>query len=230
MTAPAGSIKAYWAHYVLNDSTAGSRGNTQSSVGAFESLWNHCKQHLVALFAPAPPLRGGKRDHGTRANTCTMTVRQLRAQGDVDRVFLSLRKHCVSCRTYRVPIHVNSRAPLARSLLTDTEFPSEDIDSPSWDTDCPSGCIHSLSWDTDCPSGGIDSPSWHADCPSGCIDSHSWGTDYPSVGMDCPSGTIGPSPGAIIWLSAIVADASSQGVLLQLLCGRSCNPPAAARS
>ena len=120
---PAGNIKAHWNHYVLNDSTAGSRGNTPSSVGAFESLWNHCKQHLVALFAPAPPLRGGKRDHGTRANTCTMTVRQLRAQGDVDRVFLSFRKHCVSCRTYRATIHVNSRAPRVRSLLTGHRLP-----------------------------------------------------------------------------------------------------------
>ena len=48
--------------------------------------------------------------------------------------------------------------------------------------------------------------------------------------MGCASGTIDPSSGAIIWLSAIVVDASSQGVLLQLLCGRSCNPHAAALS
>ena len=123
MPTPAGSIKAPWGHYFLNDSTAGSRGNTQSSVGAFGSLRNRCEQHLVALFAPAPPLRGGKRDHGTRANTCTMTVRQLRAQGDVDRVFLPLRKHCVSCRTYRATIHVNSRAPRVRSLLTGRRLP-----------------------------------------------------------------------------------------------------------
>ena len=71
----------------------------------------------------APPLRGGKRYHGTRANTCTMTVRQLRAQGDTDRVFLSLRIHSASCLTYRVPIHVNSRAPLVRSLLTGHRLP-----------------------------------------------------------------------------------------------------------
>ena len=71
----------------------------------------------------APPLRGGKRYHGTRANTCTMTVRQLRAQGDTDRVFLSLRKHCASCLTYRAPMHVNSRAPQVRSLLMGNRLP-----------------------------------------------------------------------------------------------------------
>ena len=74
-------------------------------------------------FASAPPLRGGKRDHGTRANTCTMTVRQLRTQGDTYRVFLSLRKHCASCLTYRAPMHVNSRAPLVRSLHTGRRLP-----------------------------------------------------------------------------------------------------------
>ena len=71
----------------------------------------------------APPLRGGKRYHGARANTCTMTVRQLRAQGDTDRVFLSLRKHCASCLTYRAPMHVNSRAPQVRSLLMGNRLP-----------------------------------------------------------------------------------------------------------
>ena len=71
----------------------------------------------------APPLRGGKRYHGTRANTCTMTVRQLRAQGDTDRVLLSLRKHCASCLTYRAPMHVNSRAPQVRSLLMGNRLP-----------------------------------------------------------------------------------------------------------
>ena len=71
----------------------------------------------------APPLRGGKWYHGTRANTCTMTVRQLRTQGETDRVFLSLRKHCASCLTYRAPIHVNNRAPLLRSLLTGHRLP-----------------------------------------------------------------------------------------------------------
>ena len=78
----------------------------------------------------APPLRGGKRYHGTRANTCTMTVRQLRAQGDTDRVFLSLRKHCASCLTYRAPMHVNSRAPQVRSLLMGNRLPPRGHRSP----------------------------------------------------------------------------------------------------
>ena len=108
----------------MKGSKGGSCRNTGSSVRLLNSLRNHCQQHLVALFAPALHLRGGKRIHGTRAiNIRTITGRQLRARGDVDRVFLSLRKHCASCCITRNAIRMNSRALLVGFRITGHGLP-----------------------------------------------------------------------------------------------------------
>ena len=192
----------------------------------------------------APPLRGGKRYHGARANTCTMTVRQLRAQGDVDRVFLSLRKHCVSCRTYSVPIHVNSRTPLARSLLTGRRLPLRGHRFPLMGHGLPLR-VHRFSlMGHGLPLRGNRFPFMARGLPLRVnrfplighglpLRVHRFplmGYGLPLSGNGMPLRDHRSLVRSNIWLSAIVADASSQGVLLQLLCGRSCNPHAAALS
>ena len=75
------TTKPFKNQWKLKDSSVGSRRNTGTSVGTFESLQKHCQQQLVALFAPAWHLRSGRGEAGILANVCTMNGTKQRAKG-----------------------------------------------------------------------------------------------------------------------------------------------------
>ena len=110
--------------------------------------------------------------------------------------------------TPQLPWHLLQKHTVPRLMIASKDPLPGDTDRPSWATQSlPVGAVS--------PPVGVDPLPWDTHCPSGYMNSPSWGTGYSSVGMGPPSDTTDPSAGAIVWLSAIVADATSGGVLLQ---------------